>query len=359
MISPSIIDVETIDRAVPLPSAPTCQRCGVPAGPSQHFCVECRQSLPRRDESAADTQSTTFACQTCGARVRFEDGRRSERCPFCNTAYVATGQSRGSGPEPEFVIGFTITHHRATEIFRRWLTENRWFHPGDLAEQSVIDRAVGVYLPFWSFTCRIDSDWSARIGEYWYRTETYTTTDAKGRTVTRTRTVQETEWWPLAGRRHRYATGYYVSASAGLAQDEAESIQPYDLPAMVRYDPGYLAGWAAEDPQVDAPTAWKTFQAAMEARERSLTAAFLPGDTHTGLQVQCEFSGVAKDLMLLPVHVLCYQYRGKLYRFLINGQTGRCVGRRPVSGAKVSLAIAVLAVAILVVLLLFVAAGGR
>ena len=267
---------------------------------------------------------------------------------------MGAGQTAAAA-EPEFVIGFAITHARAVDIFKTWLTDNQWFRPGDLEQQSIIDRAVGVYLPFWSFTCRIDNEWSAQIGEHWYRTETYTTRDAKGRRVTRTRRVQETEWWPLAGRRHRYASGYYVSASVGLHQEEAEAIQPFDLPAMVRYDAGLLAGWAAENPQVDAGAAWGTFQQAMIDQERSLTTGFLPGDANAQLKVQCHFSGVAKDLLLLPVHVLSYQYRGKLYRFLINGQTGRCVGRKPVSRAKVS--IAVVTVVVVLGLLLFALAA--
>ena len=32
------------------------------------------------------------------------------------------------------------------------------------------------------------------------------------------------------------------------------------------------------------------------------------------------------DLILLPVYLLSYRYRDKLYRFLLNGQTGKAAG---------------------------------
>ena len=89
-------------------------------------------------------------------------------------------------------------------------------------------------MPSTGSSSKADSRWSANIGEYWYRTETYTTKDSKGNTVTRTRRVQETEWWPLAGNHHRYYSGYLVSGSRGLSQQDAERIKPFQLIA-IRY----------------------------------------------------------------------------------------------------------------------------
>jgi hypothetical protein len=49
---------------------------------------------------------------------------------------------------------------------------------------------------------------------------------------------------------------------------------------------------------------------------------------------------------------LTYQYQDKLYRFLINGQTGRLYGEKPLSWQRIALAVLiVLAVVAIVVLL--------
>jgi hypothetical protein len=67
----------------------------------------------------------------------------------------------------------------------------------------------------------------------------------------------------------------------------------------------------------------------------------LPGNTHRGLEVKTDFSRINSDLCLLPVYVLSYRYRDKLYRFLVNGQTGKCAGTKPVSWVRILTAVSV------------------
>ena len=115
-------------------------------------------------------------CETCGAEVATDPNQRSYVCPFCDSTYVVEIPPDQSGRQrPEFVIGFAITPDQAQEKFRKWLSANSWYRPGDLAAASIADKMKGVYLPFWSFTMLAESHWQAQIGEYWYRTEHYTT----------------------------------------------------------------------------------------------------------------------------------------------------------------------------------------
>ncbi len=202
-----------------------------------------------------------------------------------------------------------------------------------------------------------ESRWEASIGEHWYRTETYTTT-RNGKTVTRTRRVQETEWWPLEGNHHQYHSGYLVSGSGGLPQSQAERMKPFRLEGLHRYQPFYLAGWLSEEYSVTRDAALQQCEPEFQHRENSSIGVFLPGDTHRQVRVNTTFSHVNSDLILLPVYLLSYQYRGKLYRFMINGQTGKCAGDKPTSRAKVALAVvAGVVVAAVVALFVFLASG--
>jgi hypothetical protein len=272
--------------------------------------------------------------------VATDPNQRSYVCPFCDSTYVMEFSPAQSGRQPpEFVIGFAITPEQAQESFRQWLRKNSWFRPGDLAVASVADKLKGIYLPFWSFTMLAQSQWQAQIGEHWYRTETYTETDSKGNVVTKTRQVQETEWWPLAGQHHRYYNGYLVSGSKGLAQDQALRIQPFNLPALKRYEPYFLAGWLAEEYSVARDEALAICQQEFQRREQANVAGFLPGDTHSGLAVSTQFSHVSSDLCLLPIYILSYRYRDKVYRFLLNGQTGKMAGDKPLSGKRIALVV--------------------
>ena len=115
---------------------------------------------------------------------------------------------------------------------------------------------------------------------------------------------------------------------------------PFQLAALKRFDPSYLAGWQAEEPSVTQQQALPVCQQYFANQEQQNIATFLPGDTHRGLRVDTEFSGVTNDLCLLPVYVMNYQYKDRSYRFVINGQTGLIAGKRPVSSSRIALAIA-------------------
>lgn len=355
-----VVDAVAVDAASPAPSGEPCGACGCPVELGDRFCPACGAQSVVVAELAADPAKVEshkfFQCDGCGSRVATDPDQRSYICPFCDSTYVVEYAPAESGRQgPEFIVGFAVTPEVAQEKFRQWIASNRWFRPGDLKSARVADKMKGVYLPFWSFSMLANSGWRATIGEYWYRTETYTTTDSKGKTVTRTRTVRETEWWPLRGRHHRYYSGYLVSGSRGLSQQDADGIKPFQLPALKRYEAFYLAGWYSEEYSIDREQASKLCQQEFHRWEQTSVARFLPGDTHRGVAVQTQFSHVNSDLCLLPVYVLTYRYKGQMYRFLVNGQTGKNAGDKPVSWTRIGSAIAagvVLLVIVAVMLML-------
>ena len=210
--------------------------------------------------TAPVVQQKRFRCKNCGAEISVDPSERSFTCPFCDSTYVLELPPTESDRErPEFVVGFAVTPQDAVDKFQTWLRQNGWFRPGDLRQAQIHDKMRGVYLPFWSFSMLAESRWSAQIGEYWYRTETYTVVE-NGKTVTRTRQVRETEWWPLSGLHHNYYSGYLVSGSKGLPQVEAERIKPFRLEALKRYQPYFLAGWLSEEYSVAKDAAAETLQ---------------------------------------------------------------------------------------------------
>ncbi|HEY2415752.1 MAG TPA: zinc ribbon domain-containing protein [Pirellulaceae bacterium] len=359
----SLLD-RSVDPTVAAPSGKPCEACGTPVEPLDKFCPACGTSNP---SYAAAKQSVNekpgagllpadrtavaqkhFKCQQCGAEVATDPDQRSYVCPFCDSTYVLEFSPDQTGrQDPEFVIGFALTPDQAQDAFKQWLKRRTWFRPGDLAAASVADKLKGIYLPFWSFTMLAESQWHAQIGEHWYRTETYTTTDSKGNTTTHTRQVQETEWWPLSGRHHQFYSGYLVSGSKGLPQKESLRIQPFQLPALKRYEPYFLAGWLAEEYSVAGDQALAICQTEFQRQEQANIGKFLPGDTHSGVKLQTEFSHVSSDLCLLPIYILSYRYRDKVYRYLLNGQTGKMFGDKPLSATRIALFVSAIVLIIL------------
>ena len=82
------------------------------------------------------------------------------------------------------------------------------------------------------------------------------------------------------------------------------------------------------------------------ARQRASIADHLPGDDHKSLVVSTEANGIQSDLVLLPVYLLTYRHRDNVYRFLINGQTGKLFGYKPISRWKIGLVAAAVLLAL-------------
>ena len=295
---------------------------------------------------------TYFRCKSCGAEVAVDQAHRSYTCAFCDSNYVVEFTPEQTGRQsPEFVIGFARTPEQAQQQFRQWLGRNSWFRPGDLSMAQIEGKLRGAYIPFWSFSMLAESRWSASIGENWTETETYTTTE-DGKTVTKTRQVTHTEWWDLAGGHNQYYNGYLISGSRGLSQRDAISIQPFHLAALKHYEPYFLAGWLNEEYSVACDEALKISQQEFAHWENNNVAAFLPGDTYNNLNVQTNFSQINSDLILLPIYILSYRYKNKLYRFLINGQTGKTIGEKPLSWPKIGLAAGFITLLVFIITLL-------
>lgn len=349
------VEAVVVDRDAAAPHGQPCAACGCPIEPDDKFCPAC--GTPQVVEATAVATTPVlqkyFRCNGCGSEVATDPEQRSYVCPFCDSTYVVEfAPDQTNRAPPEFVIGFAITHEQAQERFRQWMAAKSWFRPGDLQSAAVADKLRGVYLPFWSFSMLAQSRWSASIGEHWYRTETYTTRDDKGNVVTHTRQVQETEWWPLSGQHHYYYSGYLVSGSRGLSQRDAERIKPFNLPALKRYEPLYLAGWLAEEYSIEREAALQICQQEFYRREQANVAGFLPGDTHRSLDLNTAFRDISSDLCLLPIYIVSYHYRGKLYRFLMNGQTGKFDGDKPLSWKRILALIGSVLLILLIIVLI-------
>jgi hypothetical protein len=323
------------------PRGHSCSQCGSPVDGGDKFCNVCGTPQQTAEKPAAAAATRDIHCKNCGATITVPANQLSVTCPFCDSNYVVEVASDASQRQPpEFVVGFALTPQQALEKFSQWLKEGGMFRPGDMHLARIEDKLRGVYLPFWSFSMLAQSRWSANIGEHWLRTETYTAWE-DGKPVTRTRTVTETEWWPLSGQHHNYYSGYLVSGSKGLPQGYAERIKPFRLEALKRYQPYFLAGWLSEQYSVERDEALALCQQEFLGWEQANVEKFLPGDTQSSLQVQCDFSDINSDLILLPVYLLSYRYGEKVYRFLCNGQTGKVAGDKPLSSMRIGFAVAI------------------
>ncbi|WP_437978555.1 hypothetical protein [Sorangium sp. So ce295] len=298
-------------------------------------------------------------CETCGASLRVEADQRTAVCPYCASPSVVERPPSHDRPSPHFVVGFTTTRESAQGAVKAWLGKRSFFVQSSV-KTATIDAIRGVYTPAYLYSAMAQTRYAAQIGEDYQETETYTTTDDKGNSVTRTRVVTRTEHRHLEGQHATYVMDVLVVASRAVPNAELEAIEPFDLRTMRRYTPAVLSGWIAEEPTMTQAECYGLARReALEKIGRDLSG-FMPGDSHHGLTHETHLDRETLELLYVPLWVLAIRHDPQKppFRVLINGQTGAIHGKAPISWIKIALAV-VLVIALIAAPFLLAAARDR
>lgn len=285
-----------------------------------------RQELP----SAEIELTRTTGCPNCGANFEFDPDVHSAECPFCATPVVTdTGDSRQI--KPRALLPFALTEDTARDAMNDWLG-SLWFAPNGLQEYARKGRRMsGIYVPYWTYDADTKSTYSGERGDDYYETRTRV---VNGEHVQEQ--VVRTEWTHVRGRVRRFFDDVLVLASKSLPKKFTDALQPWDLAALEPYTPHYLAGFRAEAYQIDLAEGYHEAQAHMEAIITRDVRFDIGGDHQRIHNIDTDISDVTFKHILLPVWMAAYKYRGKTYRFVVNGRSGRVQGERPYSAWKIA-----------------------
>ncbi|XXU21725.1 hypothetical protein WMF47_21350 [Sorangium sp. So ce861] len=296
-------------------------------------------------------------CETCGASLRVEADQRTAVCPYCASPSVVERPPSNDRPSPHFVLGFSMARESAQGAVAAWLGKRSLFVQSSV-KKGTIDAIRGVYTPAYLYSAMAQTRYAAQIGENYQETETYTTTDDKGNTVTRTRVVTRTEHRHLEGQHATYVMDVLVVASRAVQNAELEAIEPFDLRTMRRYTPAVLSGWVAEEPTMTQAECYALARREALAKIGRDLPGFMPGDSHHGLTHETRLDQETLELIYVPLWVLAIRHdpRKPPFRVLINGQTGAIHGKAPLSWVKIALAVLL---AILLLAAPFVLAAAR
>jgi hypothetical protein len=286
-----------------------------------------------------DTEIKTIKCENCGATI--SSNERSGECPFCDSPYVKELTKKPSIIRPENLIPFKINNKRAKDLYYEWLGKG-FFRPSNLQKIGKLEQLKGIYVPFWTYDTHAHSNWTADSGYYYYETETYSDWE-DGKRVTKTRQVRKTRWVPSSGARNDFYDDVLIVASKGLDYHLVFKIYPFHLQELIPYKPEFLTGWLAEDYQIDVKQGWGIAKQQVIDSQYKRCGNDVPGDTYRFLNVNTSFSNITYKHILLPIWVASYQYKDKVYNFLVNGQTGEVQGYAPISWLKVGAVAAAIA----------------
>jgi DNA-directed RNA polymerase subunit RPC12/RpoP len=306
-----------------------CDNCGhtepiemLPAAGSEQILD---YSLPTRKAQHWAEAERVFTCSKCGGGTVLPAGQTSSTCLFCGSAALVAAEVDADLIAPQAIIPMQQTAESIGRRVRAWLSRDL-FAPDSLTKLARGDGLKPVYVPFWSFNVTVTAYWRGQVTE-----------------------GTDRHWSWRDGDTTFFYTGFLQLGTRVLPADLLRGIGAFDLAKLVRYKPEFLAGWPAGTYNVSLTQATLDMRAAVVADvTKKLYKQAMPGRSVAQVQmVRPEYSGQTFQLLLLPIWVGNYQYQGKTYRVLANGQTGQVAGDKPVDSLKVTMVLMLLLAALL------------
>jgi len=284
-----------------------------------------------------DATVNVIHCTTCAAQFELDTHEHAGQCPYCGTA-VVTGTGHLKDIKPQALLPFAITADQARESYRVWLSR-LWFAPSSLKKYARADQQLnGVYIPYWTYDSRTHSAYRGLRGDTYYVRQSYMAV-IKGRRVRRSRRVPKIRWTPVSGHTRRHFDDVLVGASRSLPRKIMDWLQPWDLDRLVPYTDDYLSGFTSEIYQVELDEGFERARQIMDATIRRDILRDIGGDHQQIRSVNTQHSDTTFKHILLPLWTAAFTFRGKTYRFVVNGRNGKTRGERPWSVIKIALAV--------------------
>lgn len=316
----------------------TCTHCGYYEAPKKavvgrgaeqfEFTVETME----RAAQGWGVARKEICCQNCGAATSLPQDSLSFTCAFCGSNKVVQQAASQDVLRPRFVAPFKIEAGGCREIASGWLGSS-WMVPADLRAASRLGDFTGIYLPYWTFDADTHAAWKAEVGH----TQTqryYQNGEWKERHVT--------VWRWESGNVDLHIDDLLIPGTQKVSVNLLNQIEPFDLNALAPYSPEFLAGFQAQAYDTPLEVAWDAGRRVMRDQTRQACQSQASSSQVRNFGMSLDFAGESWRYVLLPVYLAAYNYAGQTYQAMINGQTGKIAGQRPVDWNKVWLVIAAL-----------------
>lgn len=259
-------------------------------------------------------QLVIHRCSACHGEIMADQNTAVTSCPYCDN-HVFIPSQFAEAFRPDYVIPFQVDKEQAKSLLRGFYERKPLLH-GCFKNENQLDEVKGIYVPFWLFDCDTDNEMfykGTRIRNY---------RDARFEYI-------ETKHYAIERRGKGVFRKIPADGSSKMDDTFMEALEPYHYQDLKVFEPGYLAGFLADKYDVSV----EAMEPRINERVRSsIEEAFRPSGYATvsseGGNIKTEESQVS--YALLPVWVLNTRYQGELYTFMINGQTGKIVGKLPV-----------------------------
>ena len=269
-----------------------------------------------------------YRCENCGAVVVMASEQTATLCPYCETSHVVKSQE-SAGLKPSAVYPFAITQKSALDFSKKWV-KSKLFAPTKFKKNLIEENVRGVYQPSFTFDSQTRSQYYGRIG----KRHTRTVGSGKNR-----RTETYIVWQRISGTYDQFFNDVLISGDSDYSQATLNKISPFNYSSIKVYGDEYLTGFMAKRSNKTVESCWGDAKTVIDGllRKNILSQYFY--DVVDYLNVSTTHDDVTYKYVMLPVYLINYKYKSKLYSVHVNGNTGKVAGKLPISPLKVILAV--------------------
>lgn len=270
----------------------------------------------------SEDETKEYHCKNCGAVLITDADTTATTCSFCG-AGVVLGDRLTGALAPAKLIPFSISKDQAQAAFKSWCKKGLLTPKGFMTADR-IKSITGIYVPFWLFDMHCIGDISASCT----RVRTYT----RGEYI-----YTETQYFDV----YRSVDLTYLKVPADASEKMNDKLmdllEPYDYGNLKDFNTPYLAGYIAEKYNFTDKELFPRIKERVNTYVDSFIGSTINGyvsTTYTHKDICLDESQAYYTL--LPVWMVCYNYKQSDHIFSMNGQTGKIVGTPPLSPCKIA-----------------------
>lgn len=298
-----------------------CKNCGgnVVYHPDKKkmYCPHC----DGMDSEEEVKSAATAECANCGAPLEITSFTSACRCEHCGSYTILEERVEGEYT-PHLILPFKISKEGAVKLLEKEF-QSRFFTPMTFLSTASLEGMEGIYVPFFLYDYLANFDYAG--------TGTKVRSWRSGNTE-----YIETSYFHVERNLDIDFDKIPVDASINMDDAKMDLLEPFDEKALEVFQKKYLSGFRAEiyseglmdlEPRAQE----KARRDSEELLRESLSGYTTLNAERKHLNLQRQIANYA----LLPVWVYYYNYRGQKYAYYINGQSGKILGKTPVSRGKV------------------------
>ena len=258
---------------------------------------------------------TQGSCPSCGAELLGDKNTAAMVCPSCGNTQIMVKQLTGL-LKPDYVIPFKLDKKAATEALKNFYKGKKLL-PNSFKSENRINSIQGVYLPFWLFDANAN-------GHIRYKaTKTKSWSDANYN-------YTKTDYYSIIRDGSIAFEKVPVDGSEKMDDSYMDAIEPFNYADMKDFQTAFLSGYIAEKYDVDADNSRERAGQRIKTTLETEFAKSVSGYSSVAKESSAvDIEGGKVSYSLFPAWILNTKYKNENYMFLMNGQSGRLVGKLP------------------------------